>query len=97
MNIGSSKKEKSRDDLQQNLQVSVNKIQILLSMERPALSELNGLLCGEGGLVQSTLFSIVIFPGESLFCPKIYFFNVAYKRCSSDICSIQNIFGAKLV
>lgn len=53
MNIGNSKKEKSRDDLQQNLQVSVNKIQILLSMERLAATELNGLLCGEGGLVQS--------------------------------------------
>ena len=51
--MGNSKREKSRDDLQQNLQVSVNKIQILLSMERLAPTELNGLLCGEGGLVQS--------------------------------------------
>ena len=53
MNFG--KKEKSRDDLQQNLQSSVTKIQCLLSLDgmAPSGAELNGLLCGEGGIVQS--------------------------------------------
>ena len=55
MNLENSKKEKSRDDLQRNLQVSINKIQILLtrSNQRPPITEISGLLCGEGGLVQS--------------------------------------------
>ena len=45
-------RDKSRDDLQQNLQISVNKIQILINMENSPVNELNGLLLGEGGLIQ---------------------------------------------
>ena len=57
MNFG-GKKEKSRDDLQQNLQSSVTKIQCLLSLDgmAPSGAELNGLLCGEGGIVQSEYY-----------------------------------------
>ena len=47
-----SSKDKSRDDLQQNLQISVNAISVLLSNENYTSNELNALLIGEGGLIQ---------------------------------------------
>lgn len=46
--------EKSRDDLQKNFHLTVNKIQVLMNMERPQAQAINGLLCGENGLVEST-------------------------------------------
>ena len=45
--------EKSRDDLQKNFHLTVNKIQVLMNMERPQAQAINGLLCGENGLVES--------------------------------------------
>ena len=50
-----SSKDKSRDDLQQNLQISVNAISVLLSNENYTSNELNALLIGEGGLIQDWL------------------------------------------
>ena len=50
-----SSKDKSRDDLQQNLQISVNAISVLLSNENYTSNELNALLIGEGGLIQETV------------------------------------------
>lgn len=46
-------KEKTRDDLQKNFHLTVNKIQVLLNLERPQAQAINGLLCGENGLVEN--------------------------------------------
>ena len=88
-----SSKDKSRDDLQQNLQISVNAISVLLSNENYTSNELNALLIGEGGLIQDW-FKVsqdeqgtnawVEFVSENLESVWMKYFYMGWKQVASE-------------